>query len=55
MILHITTRTAWQEALPCGEYRTPSLETEGFIHCSTPDYCLRARRAASATSCAVRP
>ena len=35
MIYHITTRRAWSEALRSGEYRTDSLETEGFIHCST--------------------
>lgn len=35
MIYHITSRTAWTEARRRGEYRTESLETEGFIHCST--------------------
>lgn len=35
MIYHITTRRAWREALARGEYRTSSLEAEGFIHCST--------------------
>jgi uncharacterized protein (DUF952 family) len=35
MILHITTRAEWKEAQRRGEYRTPSLEAEGFIHCST--------------------
>ena len=35
MIYHITNRRAWREALARGEYRTRSLETEGFIHCST--------------------
>jgi uncharacterized protein (DUF952 family) len=35
MIYHITTRTAWSEALERGDYRAESLEAEGFIHCST--------------------
>ena len=35
MIYHITTRTEWNEAGEHGDYRSPSLETEGFIHCST--------------------
>jgi uncharacterized protein (DUF952 family) len=34
MILHITTRATWEQARAIGEYRAPSLETEGFIHCS---------------------
>jgi uncharacterized protein (DUF952 family) len=35
MILHITTRAEWKQAQSRGEYRAPSLESEGFIHCST--------------------
>lgn len=35
MIYHITSRSAWNEAHHSGEYRAESLETEGFIHCST--------------------
>jgi uncharacterized protein (DUF952 family) len=35
MIYHITSRAAWSEARERGEYRAESLETEGFIHCST--------------------
>lgn len=34
-IYHITTRDAWQHAHDSGMYRAPSLESEGFIHCST--------------------
>lgn len=34
-ILHITTATAWAKAREEGELTTPSLEDEGFIHCST--------------------
>jgi uncharacterized protein (DUF952 family) len=35
-ILHIATKTEWQRAQRLGSYEPPSLETEGFIHCSTP-------------------
>ena len=35
MIYHITSRAAWDEARQRGNYRAESLETEGFIHCST--------------------
>lgn len=40
MIYHITSRRAWSEALERGEYRAESLETEGFIHCSTESQVL---------------
>ena len=36
IILHITTRAAWDAARAAGSYRAPSLDAEGFIHCSTP-------------------
>jgi uncharacterized protein (DUF952 family) len=36
-ILHITSRTAWEAAQQAGAYTAPSLETEGFIHFSTPE------------------
>jgi uncharacterized protein (DUF952 family) len=35
VIYHITSLKAWREAGQRGEYRAESLETEGFIHCST--------------------
>lgn len=35
MILHITTQTDWQNAQKKGKYTAPSLDNEGFIHCST--------------------
>jgi len=35
MILHITSKQEWLEAQQRGEYVAPSLQTEGFIHCST--------------------
>lgn len=38
MILHVTTRAAWDDAVRAGgPYRHPSLDTEGFIHCSTEE------------------
>ena len=37
LILHITTFRAWAQAEETGRYHTPSLEEEGFIHCSDPD------------------
>jgi uncharacterized protein (DUF952 family) len=36
LILHITTAPEWDAARGAGEYRPPSLETEGFVHCSLP-------------------
>lgn len=36
VILHITTRAAWDQATQAGAYRADSLDAEGFIHCSTP-------------------
>ncbi len=35
-LLHISTPAAWAAAQSAGEYRDPSLDTEGFIHLSTP-------------------
>ena len=35
MIYHITSQMAWSEARERGDYRAESLESEGFIHCST--------------------
>lgn len=34
-IYHITPRADWEAALRAGVYRASSLETDGFIHCST--------------------
>lgn len=36
-ILHITTPEAWDAAGRTGAYTAPSLDTEGFIHCSLPE------------------
>ena len=35
MIYHLTSPQAWRTAQQRGEYRADSLESEGFIHCST--------------------
>lgn len=35
-ILHITTRSAWEQALGNGSYEPASLAREGFIHLSEP-------------------
>lgn len=40
MIYHITSRAAWTEARERGDYRAESLDTEGFIHCSTESQVL---------------
>ena len=40
MIFHITSRADWETAQQRGEYRAPSLDTEGFIHCSTSSQVL---------------
>lgn len=37
MIYHITTPVEWTLAQQHGDYSTPSLESEGFIHCSTKE------------------
>ncbi len=40
-LFHITTNEAWQQARNEGVYRADSLETEGFIHCSTIDQVIQ--------------
>jgi uncharacterized protein (DUF952 family) len=35
MIFHIVARTAFEAARAAGVYRADTLETEGFIHCSS--------------------
>lgn len=40
MILHILNYSAWKQTLLDGEYAPSSLDTEGFIHCSTTDQVL---------------
>jgi uncharacterized protein (DUF952 family) len=41
LILHLTSRDEWLAAQNTGEYRAPSLQTEGFIHCSTEKQIVR--------------
>jgi uncharacterized protein (DUF952 family) len=41
VILHITTRAAWEAARAAGRYEAPSLAAEGFIHLSDPDQVVR--------------
>ena len=45
MILHITSRTDWHAARLRGDYRAPSLESEGFIHSSTAKQVLHVANA----------
>jgi uncharacterized protein (DUF952 family) len=40
-IFHIVPRQVWQESRSTGEYRGDTLETEGFIHCSTAEQVVR--------------
>ena len=40
MIYHITSQAAWAEAQKRTHYSAPSLENEGFIHCSTREQLL---------------
>jgi uncharacterized protein (DUF952 family) len=37
VVFHIAARAEWEVALAAGVYRTSSLDTEGFIHCSTAE------------------
>ena len=36
-IVHLCTQAAWLAAQETGAYRADSLESEGFIHCSSPE------------------
>jgi uncharacterized protein (DUF952 family) len=36
-LFHIVDRQQWRAAVAVGEYRAPSLDHEGFIHCSFAD------------------
>lgn len=40
-IFHITKRDEWERAKREGIYRTPTLASEGFIHCSRSDQVIR--------------
>lgn len=45
IILHITSRGQWEQARGEGRYRGDTLESEGFIHCSTPAQVVRVANA----------
>lgn len=40
-IWHITERQQWEQAKLTQVYRSDSLESEGFIHCSTPQQVIK--------------
>lgn len=40
MILHITRHADWKAAQQSGTYRGDTLDSQGFIHCSTADQVL---------------
>lgn len=40
-IFHITKRDQWERAKREGSYKTESLTSEGFIHCSTSEQVVR--------------
>ncbi|MEK6283220.1 MAG: DUF952 domain-containing protein [Acidobacteriota bacterium] len=40
-IFHITKPTEWEKAKQEGLFRTPTLASEGFIHCSRGDQVVR--------------
>ncbi len=40
MIFHIAQNIDWTAAQPSGQYKAPSLMTEGYIHCSDRDQVL---------------
>lgn len=44
-IFHITKRGEWERAQLEGNYRTPTLASEGFIHCSGRDQVIRTANA----------
>ena len=44
-IYHITNRLEWDEACALGEYRAPSLHTQGFIHASEVSQILKVANA----------
>lgn len=45
MIYHITTGSDWEQAQQDGAYHTPSLQTEGFIHCSSREQIIKVANA----------
>lgn len=41
IITHLIQRADWERAQAAGTYHAPSLDTEGFIHFSTPEQVAR--------------
>ncbi|OFZ30729.1 MAG: hypothetical protein A2622_13755 [Bdellovibrionales bacterium RIFCSPHIGHO2_01_FULL_40_29] len=41
MIFHIAEKEIWMKSIKEGWYQVPSLEVEGFIHCSNIDQFIR--------------
>jgi uncharacterized protein (DUF952 family) len=44
VVYHIAVREDWERARQMGVYRVPSLDAEGFIHCSAQEQVLRSAR-----------
>ncbi len=44
-IFHITSREQWAQAEQSGSYQADSLNSEGFIHCSTSDQVVKVANA----------
>lgn len=40
-ITHVASQAAWRVAVTHGTYAPPSLEREGYVHCSTPWQAVR--------------
>jgi uncharacterized protein (DUF952 family) len=45
VILHITRRKQWEKAKLTGVYRGDTLDSQGFIHCSTPQQIVKVANA----------
>ncbi|MBD1922066.1 DUF952 domain-containing protein [Microcoleus sp. FACHB-831] len=45
IILHITKRDRWEDAKSTNVYRGDTLESEGFIHCSTLEQVIKVANA----------
>jgi uncharacterized protein (DUF952 family) len=45
LILHITKREQWAQAKLSGVYRGDTLDSDGFIHCSTPQQVVKVANA----------
>jgi uncharacterized protein (DUF952 family) len=45
IIQHITKREQWEKAMVAGFYRGDTLDSQGFIHCSTPQQTIKVANA----------